>query len=189
MRTIPALLVLLILAPACGPQLDSRVSLVADAEQTLRLRLEEAERESAVLQKQIDLIKKQQRTVHLVLKATGEDLGPWIDSTHAWNDQLGTSYLITGTSIQYVGAGCTGATYGFHAIGSNNDYAAGFVTHTIWRIDDTTPSDVTIQSYRPADESLPCITSAPRTLALSTAEDTGVPALPHKGDALIAELR
>jgi hypothetical protein len=46
---------------------------------------------------------------HLVVKATGEDLGPFIGWGSAYSAELGAYYRITGRAlVVYTGAGCTG---------------------------------------------------------------------------------
>jgi hypothetical protein len=187
MRTVLACLALC-LAAGCYDDGSVRTGLAAHADALARAQATIAAQQAQLQeqQQQIDLIRKARATMRLIVRATGEDLGPFIDFDHAWSEQGEFAYLVNGARIVYEGLNCTGQSYGYP--GANNDYVAARGTATVWRVYWTDKTDVTYVSTHADDGT--CINyPTPGSSPLSVAEDTGIPERWFLPGDLIAELR
>lgn len=196
MRTLILALLTVLFTAGCSDLREAGEALARTEKNSLDLaelrgQLAAAQAQVAAQAAEIEKLKwaAKPKAPHLVVKATGEDLGPWIAPGVAWSDALaqggaGGQYDVTyGKSLYYSAGNCTGDVYAVQrpyevlgVVGTDG---------TIWIVE---TGGFQRQFYSMRGEDGACVAQT-GTQQLALATPTGIPATPHRPEALTIALR
>lgn len=121
---------------------------------------------------------------HLILTATGQDLGPFVDWEHAWSPEIGAYYRITSRALLvYADDSCGGAPSA--VVGGPDRYIAASND----RIVEATGNAGAMEALSYFDLAECHRYPQPAPQMARAVNDTGAPALITKRDALSVDLR